>query len=493
MPSRRRIVAILLALGMVLPFVDKPVHIDDANFLVLARGAAADFWRPHAIDINWQGTTESAFAVLSNPPGIGWWLAPVHDASVVVQHLWMLPWLVLALFGAARLGRYFLDDEDAGILVLGTLPLVALAGQALTPDLPLFACTIAGIGGFLTSKRFGWVFALLAGSAVLFRYSGLCLIPLVLYAGRRRWKHALPVVVPLVLLALHDLHAYGQVHLVAMGSFQSVANTPWEITRKGVAAVAMLGGVGVLPVLTARGRGWVGAAIGAAIGGGMGLASDQTGVGLGMTALACSAGGMALAALRFRDPKDQFLALWALGGLVFLLSLRFSAARYWLPFLAAFGLAAARLGLSDRALIGAVALNVLVALGVSWDDRELARAQRDAAQQVGPGPGTFAGHWGWQHHMEALGWTALEDEGTPGERHAVALAPWPQEPDGTCLVEVRRVVVPDTFWGPRTHTRDGFANLHAFVVAGDPIVETYAPWSFSSEPYDEVVLYERCD
>ncbi|MCP4806185.1 MAG: hypothetical protein GY913_05305 [Proteobacteria bacterium] len=493
MPSRRRIVALLLAFGLVLPFVDKPVHVDDANFLVLARGAALDFWRPHAIDINWQGTTEPAFEVLSNPPGIGWWLAPVHDASVAVQHLWMLPWLLLALFGAARLGRYFLDDEDGGLMLLGTLPLLALAGQALTPDLPLFACTVAGMGGFLTSRRFGWPFALLAGAAVLFRYSGLCLIPLVLYAGRRRWKHAVWVLAPLVILALHDLHAYGRIHLVAMGSFQSVSNTPWDVAHKGVAAIAALGGVGVLPVLSARGKGWVGGLVGAGIGGAAGLASGLDGVGLGMTVLAVSAGAMALSTLRFRDPKDQFLALWALGGLVFLLSLRFTAARYWLPFLVAPALASARLGLSDRALAAAVVANVLIAFGVSWDDRELARAQLEAAERIGAGPGTFAGHWGWQHHLEGQGWTALEDEGTPGVRHVVALAPWPQEPDGTCLVEVDRFSVPDTFFGPRTHTRDGAANLHAFVVAGDPIVETYAPWSFSSEPYDEVVLFERCD
>lgn len=495
MPPVRRIVAIVLALGGVLPFLDKPVHIDDANFLVLARGAAQDLWRPHAIDINWQGTLQPAFEVLSNPPGIGWWLAPVHDASVWVQHLWMLPWLALALFGAARLGRYFLDDEDTGLLLLGTLPIVALAGQALTPDLPLFACTLAGVGGFLTSRRYGWAFALLAGAAVLFRYSGLCLLPLVLYAGRRRWRHAVWVALPLALLVLHDLHAYGQVHLVAMGSFQSVANTPWDVARKGVAAVAMLGGVGVLPVLSARARGGIGAVVGAMVGLAAGWASGLDDTALVMTTLSVAAGAMGLVSLRFRDPKDQFLALWALGGLVFLLSLRFTAARYWLPFVAAPVLAAARLhdGPGVRLLAAAVAANMLIAFGISWDDRNLARAQQELADWVGPGPGTFAGHWGWQHHMEAQGWTALEDDGPPGTRHAVALAPWPQEPDSTCLEEVDRRAIPDTFFGPRTHSRRGGANLHAFVVAGDPIVETYAPWSFSDEPYDEVVLYRRCD
>ena len=48
--------------------VAKPVHIDEANFLMLTKG---EFWSPHNILINWQGQTQPAFDVLSNPPGEG--------------------------------------------------------------------------------------------------------------------------------------------------------------------------------------------------------------------------------------------------------------------------------------------------------------------------------------------------------------------------------------------------------------------------------------
>jgi len=497
-PVRLRwILGPLLALAAVLPFVGKPVHIDDANFLVLARGAAADAWRPHALTINWQGTTERAFDVLSNPPGIGWWLGPVHDASATVQHLWMLPWLALVMFGAARLGREFLDDAPAGMLLLGTAPIVVLSGQALTPDLPLYACTLAGVGGFLTARRHAWAFALLAGAAALFRYSGICLIPLLLLAGwqRGRLRQAWPVAIPILTLALHDLHAYGQVHLVAMGSFQSVSNTGWDVFRKGAAALAMLGGVGLLPVLTARrGGGRFGALVGAVIGVPAAILSEQSGVGFAMTVACCMAGGMALFAHRWRHADDRLLTCWALGGLVFLLSLRFTAARYWLPFVAAPILAAGRFGLDRRLLAAAVGANLLLGVALSYDDYRFAKAHEEAAARVGPGPGTFAGHWGWQHHLEAAGWTALEDDGTPAQRHVEALAPWPQQPaEGTCMNEIERFAIEDHNPGPRTHTAEGFANLHAYVVAGDPPVETYAPWSFSDEAYETVVIWERCD
>jgi hypothetical protein len=485
---------------LVLPFVGKPVHIDDANFLVLARGAALDPWRPHALEINWQGTTQRAFEVLSNPPGIGWWLAPVHDASVWLQHLWMLPWLALALFGAWRLGRALAGNGLGGLLLLGTAPVAVLGAQALTPDLPLYACTLAGLGGLLTAKRHGWAWALLAGCAALFRYSGLCVIPLALLIGwqRKRLVHSLAVFAAPIALALHDLHAYGQIHLVAMTGFQSVSNTPRLVARKGLAALAMLGGAGAIPVL-ARGRsGVTGAALGAVAGVGAAWLSDQ---GLGpaaMTIAACAAGGAALSGTRLRTREDVLLACWAWGGVVFLLTLRFTAARYWLPFLPGVALALLR-GASAKRMWAAAGLQAGLALLLSIDDAKLARAHADAAAWAGPGPGTFAGHWGWQHHLEAAGWTALEDEGDIGAVHVVARYPWPQEPaEGTCMTEVERWSAPDRWPGPRVHTAVGGANLHAFVIAsgpaGDPDhpVETYAPWSFGSEPYEEVVRWIPC-
>ena len=80
----------VLLTGLALPFVNKPVHVDDANFLAMAKAAAADPWRPHDFLINWGGQTERAFDVLSNPPGIALWLAPVVDQPVLWMHLWML-------------------------------------------------------------------------------------------------------------------------------------------------------------------------------------------------------------------------------------------------------------------------------------------------------------------------------------------------------------------------------------------------------------------
>ena len=497
--------SVLLALGLSAPFLGKPPHIDDANFLRLAEGARLDPWRPHAVEINWQGTTETAFDVLSNPPGIAWWLAPVVESPPWVQHLWMLPWLLLALWGAHQLGRALAGKGTAMVLLLGTAPLVVLATQALTPDLPLLALSLAGLGGFLCTRRAHGFWAIVAGSSLLFRYSGLCMVPLLLFAGLQRGKTRAAALsaLPLLLLVLHDLSAYGEVHILAMTGFQSVATTPWELFRKPVVSLAMLGGAGILPILAWRRESipylLVGGALGAIAASVSGLPLAPALATVGFTA----AGGVTLSALSWEQRDDRLLLAWGLGGLAFLLTLRFTAGRYWIPFLAPFALAALRREGAHKRLPIAVGCSAMLSLGMATDDYAMATAHQKAAQMVTTlgkttysalGEGSFAGHWGWQHHMEKAGWTPLEDEQSPGPIHATSEAAWPQDPNPErCMREQQRLDFPDTFWGPRVHSAAGYANLHGFLIAGKPPLETYLPWTLANDPYDRIRIYLGCE
>jgi len=489
--------------------------VDEVNFLALAAGARVDPWRPHAITLNWGGHAERAFDVLSNPPGIGWWLAPVLHAPAPVQHLWILPWLVLCTWGAHALGRRFGGDGLAGVLLLCTAPLTVLAAQSLTPDLPLLALTAAGLGGFLPAvdegrprAAAGW--ALLAGSAVLFRYSGLCIPPLLLLYALLRRKAPWPALcgfLPVALLLLHDLHAYGQLHLLAMGGFQSTAGSGRELFRKLAAALAALGGAGLAPLLClAGGRATrLRAVAGALVGLGAAVISGLDPA-AGAWTVACCAAGAALLAAPFEPGGTRaerfFLGAWALGGLVFLLGLRFAAARYWLPFLPAPALAWLRLKPARGLVAAAAGMQIALALGLAVDEQAQARAQHEAAQDAIraagalPGERRFAGHWGWQQALEAAGWRALEDEQrlAPGALLAVAATPWPQQPaDGTCLEPLWAQTYPDRWPGPRAHSAAGRANLHAYLVAGTPPLETYAPWTLADDPRERAALYRVCD
>lgn len=522
---RLRLLTLAVLLGLVLPFAGKPVHIDDANFLVLARGAAADPWRPHAVDVNWQGTMERAFDVLSNPPGIGWWLAPVAHAPVWAQHLWMLPWLLLAWWGAWVLAERFSGRPAAGTLLLLGAPASVLAAQALTPDLPLLACTLAGMAGLVRGEPRAlaarWPWAVLVGCAGLFRYSGLALVAVVLawplvQRGRAGLRAAFMLgtaaLLPSLLLALHDVLAYGQPHVLAMTGFQGTADTPREVFHKMAAALAMLGGALALPVLC-----WsrltptlVGLVAGCLVGGFAASLSDHS-QGAALATLAfCSAGGAVLGgcvperdapeAPRRWDRDAVFLLLWVGLGLLFLLKLRFTAARYWLPFFAPAVLLPLRMA-KPRPLALAIPLTLLVTALLSVDDLRLAQAQLDLARRVHAtaeregGPGLFAGHWGWQHHLEARGWTPLEDDAPipPGVLLATSEVAWPQEHAESCLVFLDQATAdgPGLLW-PRVHSRTGAANLHASMIAGRPPVESYAPWTWSSDPYDTATLWRGC-
>lgn len=510
----------LLLLGLVLPLawtLGRPPDFDEVNFLTLARGAVADPWRPHAVLINWQGVTQPAFDVLSNPPGIAWWLAPVVHAPVWAQRLWMLPWLLPALWGARRLGQRFLGDVESGAFFLLTAPIVMLSTTALLPDLPLFALTLAGMAGFLDAVEAdrnvaGW--AAVLGSAAIFRYSGVALWPLVLlwpFLLRRRLAPALAVVVPIGLLALHDLSAYGSVHLLAMGKFQSVANTPADWGHKAVAAVTMLGGAAALPVYRWRGPHLAAAAVGAAAAAPWGLVAAGFGA-LGGAALApvvlAFAGGesapeagatpgparrssgMLPKAPARPTPERVFLGAWALLGFAFLLTLRFTAARYWLPFLPPVLLLLPTPWPRLRLAVGFVLGAMLVT-----DDALHARGDAALAARVAEtGTGRFTGHWGWQGALEAAGWTAL-DEGeavAPGERVAIPTQAWPQRVDVRCdHVRWEGHAWPPFPWLPRGYSAEAGANVQADWIAGPPPVRTVIPWWFARDAYESARVCEE--
>ncbi len=525
------------ALGLALPFVFKPVHIDDTNFLALAEGARLDFWRPHSITINWQGTTQRAFEVLSNPPGIAWWLAPVLNAPQAIRHLWMLLWLPLLVWGAWQLGRRFAADGLGTCLLLLTSPIIVLSQQSLTPDLPLVALYLAGIAGFVMAMdkdRYGsaMAWAVLAGATCLFRYSGLVLLPLIpLYALLRRqplWP-AVGVLLPPLLLVVHDLAAYGQVHLLAMAAFQAVSLGWHDLFHKLAAGLAMIGGAGLLPFLafSSRPARALGGVIGAIIGGlAVWVSGESLYEGIA-TVVFCTAACMLLAAatrpllpkklrrmflsrgrngtrLMARDDA-LFMAAWLWMGLFFLLALRFMAARYLAPFLAPLVIfwTSRR---PNRALLYTTALlQGSLALAMAVDDYQQAAAQRDLARETveqahmltytSDQEYYFAGHWGWQYEMERAGWTPLEDGASlpVGAMLAVAETPWPQQPaQGTCLDPLWRQWAPDHFPGPRLHTAEGLANYHSYLVAGDPPQETYAPWTLADDPRERATLYRIC-
>lgn len=478
-------------------FLYKPVHIDDANFLRLAEGVARDFRRPHQVLINWTGTTVPAFEVLSNPPGVAWWLAPVLKQPIVVQHLWMMIWLLPTAWGARELGRHYIhDDGRACAWVLITCPVVVLSAQSFLPDLPMLACTVVGLGGFVSGRGYKEGWALVAGSAALFRYSGVLILPvLVVIAWREsRLRGVLrcwPAIVPLAALAANDLLVYGKWHLPAMFEFQNhgYRKTPDTIVHNLVAAIGMLGGACLLPILVRQRGAGIAAVVGTVIGMNTAAVAQQNLVQGIPTVVFVSAGTAVLFLLIGQRSREWTLSIWAGMGLALMMTSRFAATRYWIPFLPAFVLLGLRCRRDRRTIEMAIAANILLSLGMSIDDFEFAECQRRVAMHVAAHfpRGQFAGHWGWQHYLEANGWTPLQADSIPVGYFAKSAVADSQPTDrSACLVEVATFKLPDRWPGPRTHCRYLGATYHG---GGRGM---YAPWTLTNEPYDTIVVYRPC-
>src|SRR5439155_19503752 len=132
----RRATALLALATLValLPFLAKPLHIDDPLFVCSARQIRAHPSDPFGFQVNWYGTAMPLHAVTKNPPLGCYYLAA---ASVLLGWSEMaLHAAILLLAVAAIVGTYLLARE----LVAPRAELAALAALAalLTLASPVF-------------------------------------------------------------------------------------------------------------------------------------------------------------------------------------------------------------------------------------------------------------------------------------------------------------------------------------------------------------------
>jgi len=315
----------------------------------------------------------------------------------------------------------------------------------------------------------------------------------------------------------HDLMAYGQAHVIAMLGFQGTAFESRDFIRKLIASVAMLGGAALLPVLC-----WCrirSASLGLATGLALGIAGAQlsghSGSAFWTTLAFSSAGGASLGGALFHRWKDQetrWMATWALLGLTFLLALRFTASRYWIPFFPALVLLSLQ-GVHARWAQAATLLTLTLSLGLAADDHDLAMVQRDMAVQLSEMDeerARYAGHWGLQYHLMGTDWRQLEEDSPvpDGRLLAVSAISWPQAPAPGCFQLVQCIAASPLPYLPRVHAPEAGANFHAHLASGPPgrpgnpceitqgwdlqPVETYAPRTFSTEPQEVMTLWRSC-
>jgi 4-amino-4-deoxy-L-arabinose transferase-like glycosyltransferase len=477
-------------LALLVPFLGKPLHIDDPLFVWAARWIAAHPGDFYGFEINWYGRRAPLYEVFKNPPLTSYWLAAVGGLfgwGERALHAGMLAPAVAAVLGTAALARRLRAPPVLAGLLLLAMPAFLVSATSLMADVWLLALWTWAAALWLRGLEQGLrgslaLAALLSALAVLAKYPGLSLVPLLgacaLAQGRRAagcvvWL-ALPVAAALgfslAMSALYGVQPFLDVSAYATGF---AAGTGVPPAGRLLVGLSFLGGA-ALPVLLLAPWLWPRRVL---AGGGLLLAAALALLprlgSLGGTPLVGEDGGarwdvvtqlgvfclggvqlLALAAAELRGRRDAgawLLALWLFGVFVFAAFLNWTTnARALLPAApAAALLAARRLARADAgaapgpsvalAAAGAtpgprvaLAAALALALAVAWGDTRHARSAHAAAQELsalyGAGSGRvyFTGSWGFQYYLEAAGAERL-DVGSwqlaPGDVGSSRLAP----------------------------------------------------------------------
>ena len=437
-----------VALLATLPFLAKPLHIDDPADLEYVEQVLRHPGDPYGFEVDWDEGPRSAFRNY-HPPlkyyyhALFLWLFPYSEITL---HASYIPFVMLTAWAVIRLAHRF-DCPPILLLVLWMLGPGYLPGQNAMLDVPTMALGLAGTALFIEGvDRNRWAGLLmgsvLLGSALLTKYSAIIYLPVwvgyLLAFGRGR--HWLILGVPALMFAAWcgvSALLYGEMHPQVL--FTRVPGHPRTLIapQRFWSAVIFLGGAmpTALALQPMRGRGG-GIALLAALGLVSALvwaapparrvlneSTELTAVNLCLwCVLAASGAGVVLfAVLRgttsawsrassspgWRD--EAFLSYWFVGTLVIgVLTSPFMAMRRVVEAcLPAWMLLTRRIpsGRWGRVVAwSAAVVNSLLGFTVAAADYEFARVYatfaRNLAEISGPGSGRVwcHGYWGWYHY-----------------------------------------------------------------------------------------------
>lgn len=521
---RGPLVAVLVCVGCLIPFVNKAFFIDDPLFLWAAQHIQRHPLDPYGFDVNWYVSPMRMADVTKNPPLACYFLAAAAGLfgwSEIALHLAFL----LPTAGVAW-GTYRLAEGLCGRPLLATLagvltPVFLISSTSVMCDTLMLCFWVWAIVCWRRGlDQPGWliVSAVLISLCALTKYFGVSLIPLLLVytlLARRRVRTGLTaLLIPIAVLAAYQLlthYLYGRGLLLDAAGFSlGVRGEYGKGWLSPLIGLAFTGGclasvLFYLPLLWPRRI----VAVAVLVAGGATFLLSRPLLGANvdgphlLQAALFLLGGCAVAALavddwrHHGDAEAMLLLLWTAGTLAFAIGVNWVInGRSLLPLAPVTGLLIARQldrrrGLSRasrdwRAVVPLLPAAVVALLAAAIDYRQ-ADVERAAARCIAevwdqqPGSKWLEGHWGFQYYLQQLGGTELDqsDNGMrfrkgdflalPGENTGVLY-----EPDAATVAEVLCIEEPISLLGCTMNRQQG-AGFYSHDHGSLPFVFGPAP------------------
>jgi 4-amino-4-deoxy-L-arabinose transferase-like glycosyltransferase len=462
--GRDLLIAAVVTVAALVPFLNKPFHIDDPLFLWTAQRVRVKPTDFYGFQVNWYGFEQQMFEVTKNPPGVSFYLAAtslILGLGELGVHLALLVPAVGLVIGTYLVAERYTKRPLFAALATVATPAWLVSATTAMCDISMLCLWMWAVYYWLQALdtgRFGQFLAagMLIAAAALTKYFAITLVPLLaLIALRRRrypYECTLALLLPIIALVLFDVYTtmkYDQGLVRDVLPYSGAIQQAYDIDRltQLLLGISFLGGSTVTFVLFLPRMGnWRGGLC--AVGATTLLAAvcirDGEFIGLPVNTehgrewgvlfhtllfllVAVQAAGLVgLEVWNRRDEATLLLVPWIVGTWIFAAFLNWTVnVRTLLPLVPALAILLARC--MDRAavarpavsragwlrggkLFDAVAMAVAlgVSLAVAWGDYQFAVAQRALTEQARQlfagveGQKYYQGHWGFQYYLEQM-------------------------------------------------------------------------------------------
>ena len=220
----------IFILLLMVPFLTKPIHIDDPAFLNMAKQIQKDPLRPYSFEHEW-GTGRERGVDLLDTPLIPYYLALISfifGKSEVVLHIAFIAFNHIAGISFYFISRKFVQWPLLATLILVSTPTFLVNSQNLMLDIPMLSLFLLAIALFIygvDQKKHRLLFfgSIIAGFAYLAKPHAIIIIPLLIFYCllKKRLKYMSYMSIPILFIILFAIHNYFFEDVVIIAKYTS--------------------------------------------------------------------------------------------------------------------------------------------------------------------------------------------------------------------------------------------------------------------------------